>query len=104
MHTTQLYFECHLTFEPIMDESRLAQLKEIAAAFKFRVATLIMVKGERPNDRDSFMTTRSDSFIDIENRMVECIRVLRSYNYRLIRYKIENTLLDSKFSDTLALL
>lgn len=97
MYTTNLYFEAHVTIEPVFDD-RYAQFVEITKKFQFRAAELLMKK--RSEDTpirsmyDTFCTGRSSSYEDLHNRLFELTATLRAANFKVWRYKIENTLLD----------
>lgn len=105
-YVTGLYFEAHVTLEPVFDD-RLAFLKTIAQQYHFRVADLLMVKkagdaGE-PNAKDSFCTSRSKEWKIIESRTRYFVNALRSRGFKVYRYKIENTIVDSKIHDEMEL-
>jgi hypothetical protein len=103
MFQTDLYFECHVTLEPV-DGFRLELLKEIAARYRFRVAELLMRNGQISRD-DAFCTSRAKNYQELIDRLRHFCLALRSESFVVYRYKIENTLLDSKCeSDTLGLL
>lgn len=99
IYTTELYFECHITVEPVYGEA-LDALKELAAAYDFRVADLLMRKRlEDTPERsqfDTFLTGRSKDYEILKLRMERLLRDLESGLFRVWRYKIENTLLDVK--------
>jgi hypothetical protein len=101
------YFEAHVTIEPVFDE-RLDNFAEICSKYKFRVAELLMKKREEHQELrskyDSFCTGRGVSYKDLELRMIELIKNLKQREYKVWRYKIESTLLDSKYKDDLKLL
>lgn len=104
-----LYYECHVTIEPILDEAKLQRIKLLAREHQFKVADLLMVK--RPTDtpqrssKDTFMTGHSDEYHLLENRMKGLIRCIKSEGIKVWRYKIETVPLDSRVSgDTLGLL
>ncbi len=95
--TTDLYFEAHVTIEPVMDEIRLEKLKAVADRCGFRVADLMMVKRKETPKRspyDTFCTTRSKDYDDIVSRVEELIYSIVPMGYKVWRYKIENTLVD----------
>lgn len=99
MHTTELYFECHVTVEPVYDE-RLERLKAIAAepGIKFKVADLLMRKrmADTPerSQFDTFCTGRDVIYPNLEERMRNLVEALIEEGFEVWRYKIENTLLD----------
>ena len=53
---------------------------------------------------DTFMTGHGKIYSDISNRMSDCIQELKNNGFKVWRYKIEDTLLDSKFTDHFKLL
>ncbi len=97
-YTTKLYFECHVTIDPVFDERR-AIASAIAQCYKFKLAKLIMEKGGelKQSELDTFMTGHGQDYKDLEERMVSLIEHLnRGGMFKVRRYKIENTLLDSR--------
>lgn len=97
-----LYYESHVTIDPVNDFHR-AELQKKVEAYGFRVAKLLMQKGV-PFDEDMFMTARSADEDDITVRTIGVVRALRAADYKVRRYKIELTVVDSKIKDTLELL
>lgn len=91
--TTELYFEAHVTIDPV-DPSELADLKRSAKALGFRVAEFIMAKGQK--QKDTFLTGRDEDFLALRERMTGLIQSLRILGLTVRRYKIENTIVDSK--------
>ncbi len=97
MYETQLYFECHITVEPVFGE-RLEELKELCKPWKFRVADLLMRKRmEDTPERsqfDTFCTGHSTNYPGLHARMVYLVQSIQKAGFEVWRYKIENTLLD----------
>lgn len=97
------YYEAHVTVEPVFEE-RLEQFKNICHEYKFRVANLLMQKRksdtEERSKNDSFCTGRGISFTDIKTRMLALVEVLEKEGFKVWRYKIESTLMDSRYDDT----
>lgn len=97
-----IYYEAHVTIEPVFDSS-LTQFVELCSFQGFRVAELLMKK--RSTDKperskyDSFCTARSDSYDDIVERTLALVKSLEKSGYKVWRYKVEDTLLDSNFND-----
>lgn len=101
------YYEAHVTVEPVFSD-KLELFKIICQDYKFRVASLFMQKrredtGERSRN-DSFCTGRGISYTDIEKRMLTLVSRLEREGFKVWRYKIESTLLDSRYDDTKYLL
>lgn len=104
---TDLYYEAHITIEPVFDD-RLETFKKIASAYRFRVAELLMQKrsSDTPerSQYDSFCTGRSNDYTDLHDRMALMMIELKAENFHVWRYKIEDTILDSRFSDPLKMI
>lgn len=100
------YYECHVTVAPVFGE-RLDEFKKIASQFSFRVADLLMKK--RPDAAlevspyDSFCTGRGKHYEDVRKRCELLVLTLKSNGFDVWRYKIEDTMLDSKINDELRL-
>jgi hypothetical protein len=96
-HTTQLYFECHVTVEPVYGR-RLDELHDVALVFDFRTADLLMRKRlEDTPERsqfDTFLTARSTDYAALYKSMHHLLARLKSEGFQVWRFKIENTLLD----------
>jgi hypothetical protein len=98
----ELYFESHVTIEPVFD-SDLERVARLAEQHGFRVADLLMQK--RKEDRpersrnDTFCTGHGKELRDIEERTRRLIFDLQVFGYKVWRYKIEDTVLDSRHDD-----
>lgn len=105
--TTELYFESHITIEPVFDSDRV-RVAEIMRPFKFKLADLLMKKRSEDTEvrskNDTFTTGHSKDFEDLRNRTVLAVKELQKSGYKVWRYKIENTIIDSKFEDVEGLL
>jgi hypothetical protein len=96
--TTPLYYECHVTIEPVdpeTDPSQYAALEAVVGAYGFKLAKLYMQKGVR-SDKDSFCTAHSDCREDIYERMAGVVRKLGEWDFRVRRYKIESVVFDTR--------
>ncbi len=88
-----LYFECHVTLPGAVHDEKL--FGEICARFGFKPATFTMVKdGPVP---DAFTSARDKSYAKLVQRMTDLIRALQLNGFFVSRYKIEDTLLDTKY-------
>lgn len=102
MHTTEYYFESHITIEPVFDD-RLILASTIAKEYGFKIADLLMKKRiedtEKRSQYDTFMSSRDKSYDILNNRMLDLILKLKELGFVIWRYKIENILCDSKYKD-----
>ena len=105
---SKLYYEAHITIEPVKTDDLLDDLRIIAGDLGFKVANLLMMK--RPeatlerSPYDTFLTGHGKSYSDIEDRLKRCVRILQKNGFKVYRYKIEDTLIDSRTDDKLNLL
>lgn len=99
---TPFYYESHIAIDPVFDE-KLEQFRMLCADHRFMVADFLMQK--RKHDRpersasDLFCTGRSKSFEDLQKRMFDLTHLLISNGFKVWRYKIEQTLVDSRYDD-----
>lgn len=100
-----LYYECHLTLDPVVGEE-LKTLKALCEAYDFRVASLYLAKGKslKASNLDAFTTGRSAVYSELNHRMIDLIQMLKASGFVAKRYKIESALLDSRVDDQLNLL
>lgn len=101
------YYEAHITIDPVFD-TRRELAGAIAAVQGYRLAELIMRKQEadveHPAQDDTFLTSRSGDLEDLRKRTIKCVIVLQLNDFTVRRYKIEDTLLDSRESDEFGIL
>jgi len=104
---SDLYYDCHVTIDPVFDESRDI-LRELIHPFGFKLAKLAMKKSKggswEDSKLDTFFTAHGKNYSDLQQRMVDCIRTVKSNGYAVRRYKIENTIIDSRGEDILRLI
>lgn len=97
-----LYYESHITIDPVFD-ARRDMAAQIASQFGFRLAKLIMRKHEadeeQPSQDDTFMTGHSQDMMDIAMRTRNCVQRLNLEGFVVRRYKIEDTVVDSRTND-----
>lgn len=102
MTRAKMYFECHITIEPVFDE-RLSQIKEIATRHGFRVADLLFQKRKEDTPTlskyDTFMTMHHVFLEDMKFAMINLISELIESGFKVLRYKIEDIVLDSRIED-----
>lgn len=94
---SNLYYEAHITIEPVFDKD-LEVAKILADCRGFRVADLLMVKRKEDTPErskyDTFMTSRDTDYDTIYNATIDLVNDLKTANFKVWRYKIEDTLLD----------
>src|ERR1700761_657847 len=99
---SKLYYEAHVTIDPIFDERR-EHAALLAQTYKFRLAKLIMRKRESDHEQvsrdDTFMTGHGIELDDIMTRTKMLVMKLREHGFKVRRYKIEDTILDSRTND-----
>lgn len=97
MMQSNLYYESHITVEPVFGE-RLDLFKKLAKIFTFKVADLLMQKrNEDTPERskfDTFCTARCKEYELIEQNTLNLVEILKEHGFQVWRYKIEDTLLD----------
>lgn len=93
---TSLYFEAHITIEPVKDTNRGMQLYELAGVRDFRVADFVMRKDK---NADAFVSARGTDYMALRTKVIDMIDILVHFGFVVKRYKIENTLEDMRFSN-----
>lgn len=99
---SDLYYECHVTIVPV-EGAMLDCLHEFSKIHGFRVSTFVMLKdGTIPN---AFTSARDESYARMVTRMKDFIGDLQALGLEILRYKIEDTILDTNHGgDVLGLL
>jgi hypothetical protein len=94
-----LYYESHVTVEPVFGE-RLANFALICARYGFQAASLLLQKNRAAtperSDKDAFCTGRSDNRKALHKRMDSLVLDLQACGFQVWRYKIEAALIDVK--------
>lgn len=102
-----LYYECHITIEPVFGGD-LDVVQDLIKPFGFKVADLLMQKREddtpERSKNDTFCTARHKKQEVLESKMLQAINALQNLHFKVWRYKIEDCVFDSKYSDVLGLL
>lgn len=92
-----IYFECHITIEPVEGE-RFALFEHICSKWEFKPATLLMQKTKDPSKLDSFCTGKNKQYLPLANRMYWMLEDLGQESFKVYRYKIEAILLDQRYT------
>lgn len=100
---SKMYFEAHVTTDPI-PATHAAAFRVITQECGFHIASLLMEKpgeGLVSHDADAFCTGRGPDFEDLKSRTHDLCLKLVQVGIVVRRYKIEDTLLDSRVANTL---
>ncbi len=91
------YYEAHVAIDPVIDAYK-RQLIELAEAFKFKVADLLMSKDGYfvVSDHDMFMTGHSHDYELLNRNMIALVLALAEQGYKVRRYKMEAVIFDSR--------
>ena len=98
-----LYFEIHITIAPDFD--RLDEAQKLAKACGFHMGDLLLMKREdERSHKDMFFTARAPTYKEAKHLTRGFAMLLTASGFSVIRYKIEDTVLDSRILDKLGLL
>ena len=98
------YYEAHISLVPVTpggEERR--ELLGIAALHGAKLASFAMNKEDKKTP-DAFITFRGSDYNQMVATTMRLVRDLILFGFKVKRYKIEDTLLDSNREDTLQLL
>lgn len=98
----RLYFESHITIDPVPEVLR-SFAQRCASKYNFKLAKLLMDKGV-DSPLDTFMTAHSRSRSDIIERTKLMVLDLQQAGFIVRRYKIEDTVVDSRSADEFGLI
>ena len=104
-----LYFEIHITIEPIdRDSDEFKTLTTLSTMHSFKPAGLFMQKRKEDTPErskyDTFVTGHRQTMHEAMNDMIFFIERLKTHGFKVWRYKIEDVKLDSRDNDILRLL
>jgi hypothetical protein len=100
---SQRYYEAHVTIDPVEGEERMS-FETCCRCHGFRPADLLMTKSAgklEPWDGDAFCTARHEDYVTIVNMTRYLVERLMDCGFKVRRFKIEDTLLDSRLGDGL---
>ena len=100
-----LYYEAHITIDPVPEEHRYL-VEALGVPHKFKLAKLLMEKQGvlSPSTLDTFMTAHGTSLDDMIERVKGMVLSLQKNFYKVKRYKIEDTVSDSRTEDVYKIL
>jgi hypothetical protein len=104
-----LYYESHITLEPVFaDDPRRPWLEEVAQNQGFKIAKLLMRKRstdvEQESRDDTFLTGHDQKRVRAYARTSECVLALKRAGFKVLRYKVEGCVVDSRTEDVWRLL
>lgn len=98
LDASRLYYEAHVTIPPLTN-AQIAEIDALCAARDWRRSTFVMEKdGSIPN---AFVSMRSASRQDIIDRTASMVQQLVQLGYTVLRWKVEDTVVDSNRGDQL---
>lgn len=91
----RLYYECHVSIlrEPPQNTEKLAQVSKNCG---FKLAEFYLKKN---GIEEAVMTSKHTDYKILESRMKTLVDFLNSQGFIVVRYKIEDTVFDSKHGD-----
>ena len=92
-----IYYECHITIDPFVDEEQRKFVTNLVAPNGFRIAKLLMEKDRTESNEDAFMSARDISFPDLNYRASIVVKDLQTYGVKVRRCKIEGIIKDERF-------
>jgi len=99
MNHKPLYYESHITIEPVYGPE-LVKFEYLAKAQGYRVARLLLQKDRdstpERSDKDSFCTGRDKDYDSLHYRMMSLVANLQETGFKVWRYKIESVIFDEK--------
>lgn len=98
--TSRLYYEAHVTIDPVFGVTRY-QVECLARVHGFKLAKLVMMKDGSEHTEDAFMTARSKQLDTIKFVTAGVIDDLKHAGFTVRRWKIEDTLYDSRSGDAI---
>lgn len=100
---TERYYEAHVTIDPIT-ENKQKFIERLAAVYNFRLAPLYIMQTGEVHKADAFLSARHNLLCTIVADVRGMVTTLKNNGIVVRRYKIEDTLLDSRIKDELGLL
>lgn len=100
MSEARLYYEAHVTVKGKNVDKDWAKFNAVAEHNGFRASRFDVDEVDH-YDGAWFLSYRTKRFDEMKDAIRSCLGWLRLNGYEVIRWKIEDTVLDSKHGDTL---
>lgn len=99
------YYEAHINLGN-MDEVLEEGLMEVLNKINFKTTDIVTMpyEGLEQEDFHTILTTKDSNLKVLTQRVKDSVNLLIGLGYKVNRYKIESTIVDSKYEDTLGLL
>lgn len=100
-----LYYELHVTIE-FPGEEALPYIRQLLDRVPhWHMGDLLLMKNnDERSHKDLFFTARAENEMDSWIMTLSFCRLLQGHKFKVIRYKMENTLVDSRINDEWSLL
>jgi len=98
-------YEAHITLLGNVDKKN-ELLLNVLKTLGMKVVDLVNIEKEglQSEEFDVITTMHSPNLKDILGQTVLAVRTLQNMNFNVVRYKVESTIVDSKFDDKYKLL
>lgn len=99
------YYEAHVNLSA-MSEKLEDGLMEVLTKIDFKITDIVTMpyEGLEQEDFHTILTTKDSNLKILVDRVKDSVNLLIGLGYTVNRYKIESTILDSKYEDKLELL
>jgi hypothetical protein len=99
------YYEAHISLE----DNNLVypkRLKETLERIDFQITDIVTmpVDGLEQEEFDYIITSRGTNLKEFTQKVLDAVITLQKEGYNVLRYKIESTIIDSKYEDKFNLL
>lgn len=99
------YYEAHINLGDMtsFEEKALPMLLDVLG-FKTTDIVNVPIDGLEQEDFHTIITTKGENLAEITTRVRASVELLKLSGYKVNRYKIESTIIDSKYEDKWELL
>lgn len=99
-------YEAHVTLGKMDARHKNMLIMSILPKSGFKITDIItmLVKGLEQEEFDTVITGKGDNLRQFTNEVQTTVLGLRNNGFEVLRYKIESTVVDSKFEDKFKLL